>query len=254
MDVDSLSGEIGKCLQWLRKSLLLTQYQLASFTELDYRHYQNIESGRVEVKVETLKRICSSFGIGLSTFFYLLDRKPWLTDLSARARGTGDIYLYRMIMEQAKFRLLPNVRDIISEWGRAIAEGNRDGLKDCSKPCVEMDADFRVVWKNPAASEILDHADKDVFSIVSESYLEPLKFALKEFWDSKSHSFYYEAPLSTNPQDLTRKNYALVALRPMISRPDQTLFFAMMEIDDLPLETSSSESRLTLQNANRIFM
>lgn len=55
MDADSLRAEIGKRLQWLRKSLLLTQYQLASFKELDYRHDQNIETGRVEVKVETLK-------------------------------------------------------------------------------------------------------------------------------------------------------------------------------------------------------
>ena len=69
---DELRSEIGRGLQWLRKSLALTQYQLAALAHLDYRHYQNIETGRVEVKVETLKRICDAFGFSLSAFFSLL--------------------------------------------------------------------------------------------------------------------------------------------------------------------------------------
>lgn len=252
MDVDSLSGEIGKCLQWLRKSLLLTQYQLASFTELDYRHYQNIESGRVEVKVETLKRICSSFGIGLSTFFYLLDRKPWANELGTRNRGTGDLYLYRMILEQAKFRLLPVVRDHVSEWGRSIAEGNRDNLKDCTKPCLEVDSEFRILWKNTAASDLLLGSDRELSQLISPTHEQTLKDAGLEFWASKSNSFYLEVPVRTD-HSLGGKTMAIIGLRPMIARPEQTLFVSLVEVDTNEVETDG-DLGLALRDANRIFM
>ncbi|MES2743827.1 MAG: helix-turn-helix transcriptional regulator [Bdellovibrionota bacterium] len=252
MDVDSLSSDIGKCLQWLRKSLLLTQYQLASFTELDYRHYQNIESGRVEVKVETLKRICSSFGIGLSTFFYLLDRKPWTTETVTRTRGSGDLYLYRMVLEQAKFRLLSPVRDFVFEWGRAIAEGNRDTLRDCPRPCIEVDSEFRILWKNTSASDTYLDGERDLTQIVFDDHLDELSVASRDFWESKSNSFYIE--LSISPKDQDRYlNCAFVALRPMVNRPDQTIFLGMVEIGHEPLEVKNDRV-LRLQNANRIFM
>ncbi len=253
MDVESLSSEIGKCLQWLRKSLLLTQYQLASFTELDYRHYQNIESGRVEVKVETLKRICSSFGIGLSTFFYLLDRRPWLGEPVTRSKANGDLYLYRLILEQAKFRLLPPVRDFVSEWGRAIAEGHRDTLKDCGRPCVEVDAEIRVLWKNTAAADLLLNGDRDITLLIAEERINGLQSALKEFWESKLNSFYYEVPVR---EDMTHhsKSMAFVGLKPMVTRPEQTIFMALVGVDDHVDTELESHKSLNLRDANRIFM
>lgn len=253
MDVDSLSGEIGKCLQWLRKSLLLTQYQLASFTELDYRHYQNIESGRVEVKVETLKRICLSFGIGLSTFFYLMDRKPWANESFSKNRGSGELYLYRMILEQAKFRLLPTVRDHVSEWGRSIAEGNRDNLKDCSKPCLEVDADFKILWKNNAAEFVLVNGDRDLTQLISSSHIESVRDAAQEFALSKSNSFYIEVPLHRD-HSANGKTVAIIGLRPMIARPEQTLFVSLVEIEGNEEVTGQDDMALALRDANRIFM
>lgn len=252
MEVDTLSGEIGKCLLWLRKSHLLTQYQLASFTELDYRHYQNIESGKVEVKVETLKRICSSFGIGLSTFFYLLDRKHWRTEASEKSRGIGDVYIYRMILEQAKFKLVAPVRDIIGEWGRSIAEGNRDNLKDCPKPCLEVDADLNIHWRNQAASERFGLEEGEVISLLDLKFSEELPSLLREFWACKSHSFYSEFTMAARTTGLTQR-YVLFTLRPMMSRPEQTLFLTLVDLREEEL-LAEKDLSLRLKEANRIFM
>ncbi|MBC7658760.1 MAG: helix-turn-helix transcriptional regulator [Chitinophagaceae bacterium] len=237
MDGDSLSSEIGKGLQWLRKSLLLTQYQLASFTELDYRHYQNIETGRVEVKVETLKRICSTFGVGLSTFFLLIDRKPWLTEGPTRTKGGGDLYLFRMILEQASFRVLNPVREAVSKWGRDIAEGTRENLGQCPFPSLEVDAELKVLWKNASAQSLWIDGERDT-GFPSRLLSDHLKEEIANFFARHSHSFYFE--VLRNPlAERDGKHYAIVGLKPMMARATATFFLAFIELGEKEFENGT---------------
>ncbi|RYZ59613.1 MAG: XRE family transcriptional regulator [Proteobacteria bacterium] len=231
MDVDSLSSEIGKGLQWLRKSLLLTQYQLASFTELDYRHYQNIETGRVEVKVETLKRICSTFGVGLSTFFFLLDRRPWLTDAPTRNKGSGDLYLFRILLEQACFRVIPSVRELLGKWGRDLAEGSRDTLNQSLFPCVETDLSLKVLWKNGAATTAWTAESEDEISIVEALDTKVLREEVDHFWTNKASSFYLEMPLNRDNKQ-SKAAFAVIGLRPMLSKVDSSVFLAFVKLGE----------------------
>jgi len=250
MLVDSLSGEIGKGLQWLRKSLLLTQYQLASFTELDYRHYQNIETGRVEVKVETLKRICSTFGVGLSTFFFLLDRRPWLLEDAPRPKGGGDLYLFRMILEQACFRVLPSVRDLLTKWGRDLAEGSRDNLNQSLFPCVETDLDLKILWKNSAANKAWGEHSVEEISIVEALDSKALREEIDHFWNNRPNSFYLEIPIHRIGPG-RRKAFAVVGLKPMLKKTYESVFLAFIELGE---EEFTSAEVLNLRNLKRSFL
>lgn len=69
--------DLGSLLKWFRKKRRVTQYSLATAINLDYRHYQNIESGMVNVRIETVSKICRHLGIRLYVFFYLLDKRAW---------------------------------------------------------------------------------------------------------------------------------------------------------------------------------
>lgn len=238
MDADALSSEIGKGLQWLRKSLSLTQYQLASFTELDYRHYQNIETGRVEVKVETLKRICSTFGIGLSTFFFILDRRPWLTDLPSKAKSGGELYLFRVLLEQACFRVIPSVRELLSKWGRDLAEGSRDTLNQLLLPCVETDLDLRVLWKNNAASRAWALGADDEISIVELLDTKLIRDEVDHFLGKRANSFYLEIPLHRSNVE-SNMAFAVVGLRPMLAKAPQNIFLAFVKLS--PEDFAKSE-------------
>lgn len=46
-----------------RKAKGLTQVRAAGQMKIDYRHYQNIEGGKVNITWDTLKKICDYYGI-----------------------------------------------------------------------------------------------------------------------------------------------------------------------------------------------
>lgn len=60
---------IAKNLKLLRKIHRVTQQELSSKLELNYRHYQSIEAGKVDLKLSTLERLADFFGIPLQCFF-----------------------------------------------------------------------------------------------------------------------------------------------------------------------------------------
>ncbi len=60
---------IAKNLKLLRKINRITQQELSSKLELNYRHYQSIEAGKVDLKLSTLERLADFFGIPLQCFF-----------------------------------------------------------------------------------------------------------------------------------------------------------------------------------------
>lgn len=58
--------EVGLALRKIRKARGLTQLELASRASLAYRHYQDIETGRVDVQLSTIQRLAE-----------VLKLKPW---------------------------------------------------------------------------------------------------------------------------------------------------------------------------------
>ncbi len=60
---------IAKNLKLLRKISRITQQELSSKLELNYRHYQSIEAGKVDLKLSTLERLADFFGVPLQCFF-----------------------------------------------------------------------------------------------------------------------------------------------------------------------------------------
>lgn len=68
---------IGDCLRWLRHNRGLTQRDCAEQLEINYRHYQNIETGKAEIKLSTLHSICSYYQLDLYQFFKCINEEPW---------------------------------------------------------------------------------------------------------------------------------------------------------------------------------
>ncbi len=228
---DELRSEIGKGLQWLRKSLALTQYQLAALAHLDYRHFQNIETGRVEVKVETLKRICDAFGFSLSAFFSIVDRKPWLHEKSGKLRGSGDVYVFRVEHEHAHFRLFDEVKEVLLGWGRDLAEGNREALQGSSFPCMEIDRKGKCLWKNHNSSGI---STFQVGSLISETFAAnsdagSFLSALDELFERKMKSLYQEVIISAGEGGELRY-FAVIGLVSQTVQTAPSLYIACADI------------------------
>lgn len=60
---------IARNLKLLRKINRITQQELSSKLELNYRHYQSIEAGKVDLKLSTLERLSDHFKIPIQCFF-----------------------------------------------------------------------------------------------------------------------------------------------------------------------------------------
>ena len=60
---------VGSKIKQLRKEKGLRQTDVADGTGISYRHYQEIESGRVNVTVSTLGRIAEFLKLPIQSFF-----------------------------------------------------------------------------------------------------------------------------------------------------------------------------------------
>lgn len=65
----STAAVIAKNLKLLRKINKITQQDLSSLLDLNYRHYQSIEAGRVDLKLSTLERLADHFKVPIQCFF-----------------------------------------------------------------------------------------------------------------------------------------------------------------------------------------
>ncbi len=61
--------KIATRIKELRKSSALTQEQLAEKANIDYKFFQKIETGKRNITVNTLIRICNSLNVTLKDFF-----------------------------------------------------------------------------------------------------------------------------------------------------------------------------------------
>src|SRR6185312_8243753 len=65
MEMESFLKEFGKQLKTTRKQMGLSQVTAAQNMRIDYRHYQNIEGGKINLRLDTLIKLVK---------FYNLDR------------------------------------------------------------------------------------------------------------------------------------------------------------------------------------
>ena len=65
MEMESFLKEFGKQLKTTRKQMGLSQVNAAQNMRIDYRHYQNIEGGKINLRLDTLIKLVK---------FYSLDR------------------------------------------------------------------------------------------------------------------------------------------------------------------------------------
>jgi transcriptional regulator with XRE-family HTH domain len=61
--------QLGKNIKTARKNCGLKQVEVYEGCGLTYRHYQNIEAGKVNVTVETLYRLAKLFKVSIQDFF-----------------------------------------------------------------------------------------------------------------------------------------------------------------------------------------
>ncbi|HMN67497.1 MAG TPA: helix-turn-helix domain-containing protein [Bdellovibrionales bacterium] len=66
MEMESFLKEFGKALKTTRKQMGLSQVTAAQDMRIDYRHYQNIEGGKINLRLDTLIKLVK---------FYHLDKK-----------------------------------------------------------------------------------------------------------------------------------------------------------------------------------
>ena len=246
---DKVSNEIGKGLQWLRKSLAYTQYELAALAQLDYRHYQNIETGRVEVRVETLKRICDAFGFELSAFFHLVDRKPWLNEKPGKMSGNGELYVFRIEHQNSNFRMFKEVREILLEWGRDLVDGNKSSLASSSFPCVELDRRGQCVWKNHASNMMsgLEIGQAITSMFAADSGFENFAKNLDKFFEQSQKSFYQEV-VFTSDASHGLKFFALIGLTPLTRTDSKTIVLACADISHHFALSESGDSNAQLSD------
>lgn len=246
---EGLRSDIGKGLQWLRKSLALTQYQLAALAQLDYRHYQNIETGRVEVKVDTLNRICAAIGVALSTFFCMIDRKPWLIDKPSRSRGGGELYVFRIEHEQAQFKMREEVKSLLNESGHDLSEGHRENLDQFPHPCFETDQMGRCLWKNKAAADLRIAPAGGHLEELFAAHEDFAQFAaqMEQLFKRETLSIYKEKQLRLAVGDKLQ-HFALVGLRPFLSKGATSLYIACVDISAHVVPLLAENEGALLQN------
>ncbi len=227
--------EVGKALQWLRKSRSITQYQLASLAQIDYRHYQNIESGRVEIKLETLSRICSSLSCDLMTFFQIVEQQPWLQN-KARLRQLGnELYVFLLTQEQAKFTLYPQVREIVLKWGSSLAQLQRSELDLAPFICLELNSQLQLVWRNVRAREAawISHASslEQALSFTEEKAGEVNKSLSSQIKDQSLRTCYFEALITMNDSQGVGL-FAFFGLKPLVHSENQNTCLVFMEVEE----------------------
>lgn len=68
-ETETILKEFGDRLHEVRRQNGLTQQEVADRIGLSYTHYSNIESGKINIKIDTLRKLASCLGV---TADYLL--------------------------------------------------------------------------------------------------------------------------------------------------------------------------------------
>ena len=63
MEMDQFLKEFGKALKTTRKQMGLSQVTAAQNMRIDYRHYQNIEGGKINLRLDTLMKLVKFYNL-----------------------------------------------------------------------------------------------------------------------------------------------------------------------------------------------
>src|SRR3954470_19213634 len=63
MEMESFLKEFGKQLKTTRKQMGLSQVTAAQNMRIDYRHYQNIEGGKINLRLDTLIKLVKFYNL-----------------------------------------------------------------------------------------------------------------------------------------------------------------------------------------------
>lgn len=63
MEMESFLKEFGKALKTTRKQMGLSQVTAAQNMRIDYRHYQNIEGGKINLRLDTLMKLVKFYNL-----------------------------------------------------------------------------------------------------------------------------------------------------------------------------------------------
>jgi len=64
---EEIQKYLAASLRQHRKNMALTQVKFAAEAGIDYRHYQELEAGRVDPKISTIWKITKAFNLKIST-------------------------------------------------------------------------------------------------------------------------------------------------------------------------------------------
>ena len=73
--LDELKEYLAMNIRDLRKQLKMTQEEAAEATGLNWRHWQKMEAGEVNVTLSTLSKICQGLGVEVGSLFESSKRK-----------------------------------------------------------------------------------------------------------------------------------------------------------------------------------
>lgn len=143
--------DVGKTLQWFRKERRFTQANLAEVCGVEYRHYQDIEGGKINLKLETLVRILKAFDTDLMTFFYLVHEKVWKFHPPARS---GEEYfgnwclLKKYALRHPRMSVSGLYRDLFLANGDKIKKGDREALARLPGIAMHLNEGRHCLWAN----------------------------------------------------------------------------------------------------------
>jgi len=72
-EMDNFLKEFGQTLKTTRKQMGLSQVTAAQNMKIDYRHYQNIEGGKINLRLDTMMKLIKFYNLAKSTSQFNLD-------------------------------------------------------------------------------------------------------------------------------------------------------------------------------------
>lgn len=122
-EMDLFLKEFGKTLKVTRKQMGLSQVSAAQSMHIDYRHYQNIEGGKINLRLDTLIKLVKFYNLDKSGRPFNLD--SCLEILSGHAGAQRDAWrtLYQHFVEcgQAGFMVVNHADRSVVGYNEKLA-------------------------------------------------------------------------------------------------------------------------------------
>lgn len=83
MTTEEFKKEFGALIRKTRKARGWSQIKCAVNCDIDYRHYQNIEGGKISLRVDMLLKLCQTLGISIQmvSAFAIIEPLKYFADV-----------------------------------------------------------------------------------------------------------------------------------------------------------------------------